>query len=307
MLQRSGGNQRVRGSIKVNKIYLQGHPTCDVSMGVEDDEFTLRYGSVVIFRVGPEFEDYGECGEMCCDDNHVATDADGCALYIAKNVVFSGSSRFEGLARFDELMANRIQASAAAVDALSVGAIHAAHSLRIGDLVVEDGVWTSDSPISINAELSIGGTLAVSAVRGLASPAHPDSAVPRSYVDTVAEGLRQYADERSLSIGATLTLVNGADRFSLTAESQGLSFRYGNVLLMRLAPSDSAIFERSIEDLVQVAKDALFEKDVLVRGDVSVGGVLTASEVVVRNMATAVSLEGLSQVHVDQEGRLFRA
>lgn len=76
-------SERVYGTIKGNKLLLQGHPGADVVMEVENDEWTLKYGRCILMKVGLDDDD------VLCD-----TYVDS-VLEIVKRSVFHSCTTFE--------------------------------------------------------------------------------------------------------------------------------------------------------------------------------------------------------------------
>lgn len=82
----TGRRPFVYGSIKGNKLVLQGNPhgRPDMSMHVENDEFTLRYGKCVLMKVAAESHDILE------QSSYVAG-----VLEIVRSAVFHEPASFE--------------------------------------------------------------------------------------------------------------------------------------------------------------------------------------------------------------------
>ena len=74
---------RVYGSIKGNKLLLQGHPNADIVMEVENDEWTLKHGNCVMLKVAADGD------EVLCDSYM------GSVLEIVKRSVFHSCARFQ--------------------------------------------------------------------------------------------------------------------------------------------------------------------------------------------------------------------
>ena len=73
----------MHGSIKGNKLLLQGHPNADIVMEVEDDEWTLKHGKCILLKVAADGDD------ILCD-----TYMDS-ILEIVKRSVFHSCARFQ--------------------------------------------------------------------------------------------------------------------------------------------------------------------------------------------------------------------
>lgn len=74
---------RVYGSIKGNKLLLQGHPNADIVMEVENDEWTLKHGNCVLLKVAADGD------EVLCDSYMDSI------LEIVKRSVFHSCARFQ--------------------------------------------------------------------------------------------------------------------------------------------------------------------------------------------------------------------
>ena len=75
---------RVYGSVKGNKLLLQGHPNADMVMEVENDEWTLKHGGCVLLKVAADGDD------VLADASYM--DA---VLEIVKRSVFHSCARFQ--------------------------------------------------------------------------------------------------------------------------------------------------------------------------------------------------------------------
>ena len=90
----SSGTQ-VRGSVKANRFLLQGNPNRDISMSVQNDEFVVKYGNVVLLTAG---QDNSSCSEdgITCNTSSSALSLSNVGVHFIKDVLHAGVSIFDG-------------------------------------------------------------------------------------------------------------------------------------------------------------------------------------------------------------------
>ena len=252
----------VRGAVKANRFVLQGNPNCDVSMSVQNDEFTIKYGKVVVFTVGQDNSSCysggggssgnGDCSPGCdtsLSQGSCNTSSGACSnlgVHFIKDVLFEGCSIFEG-----KLIARRC-------------AIFQDHVSICGSLDVE-GPITLDGAIDMTGDLAVVGNMSLTGnvtCDQLTLLGHPNSNV-------------------------TMNVEN--DEFTL---------RYGNAVLLRVGPSDATLLtdDSMPESLLQIVKetlfteDAMFEKSISVAGSATVGTTLSVAGIA--TFGSSVSVGG---------------
>lgn len=87
---------QVRGSVKANRFLLQGNPNCDISMSVQNDEFVVKYGNVVLLTAGQDNSSCSEDGIACNTSSSSALSLNNVGVHFIKDVLHAGVSIFDG-------------------------------------------------------------------------------------------------------------------------------------------------------------------------------------------------------------------